>query len=287
MADYQDIRGLRVKYLSADPDNAVGGEVWYNSTTGTLRSVVQTEAWSSAPFLGTPRFAAAGASTQTSGLIFGGWGGPGGGGPFTPSTEEYDGSGWSAGGTMNNHRHYMLGLGATATAALAGGGEPVPFIQKTEEYNGTAWTEVNNNPTPFKNQFTGTGTQTAGLSIMGYNQPAGTATNACYEYDGTNWTAATDMGTALYDQTGNSGTQTAGLVVGGWNGSANITTTTAYDGTSWITNPSTARASSGHSAATGAPSTAALVQYRDGDTDGTEEFTAESTALNLKTITDS
>ena len=37
MAGYNEIRGLRVKYLSADPSNAEDGQVWYNSTTGNLR----------------------------------------------------------------------------------------------------------------------------------------------------------------------------------------------------------------------------------------------------------
>ena len=30
MAGYNEIRGLRVKYLSADPSNAEDGQVWYN-----------------------------------------------------------------------------------------------------------------------------------------------------------------------------------------------------------------------------------------------------------------
>ena len=45
MATYQDIKGLRVKYLSADPSRNGGGEVWYNSTTGTLKGVVKSEAF--------------------------------------------------------------------------------------------------------------------------------------------------------------------------------------------------------------------------------------------------
>jgi hypothetical protein len=37
MAGYNEIKGLRVKYLSADPSNAENGQVWYNSTSGNLR----------------------------------------------------------------------------------------------------------------------------------------------------------------------------------------------------------------------------------------------------------
>ena len=46
--------------------------------------------------------------------------------------------------------------------------------------------EVNTNPTPFRRSiYRSFGTQTAGLSIMGYQQPTGTVTGACFEYDGT------------------------------------------------------------------------------------------------------
>ena len=48
MAGYNEIRGLRVKYLSADPSNPEDGQVWYNSTTGTLRvQGIGVAAWSS------------------------------------------------------------------------------------------------------------------------------------------------------------------------------------------------------------------------------------------------
>ena len=236
MADYQDIRGLRVKYLSADPSNTVGGQVWYNSTTGALKTVVKTEAWSTGTPLANARFAGSGCGIQESALAFAGWGGPAPASASQTWTEEYDGTGWAAGGNMNNNRHYMCGMGATATAGLAGGGEPVPFIQKTEEYNGTAWTEVNTNPTPFKYQFTGTGIQTAALSIMGYQQPTGTVTNACFEYDGTNWTAGGSGNTARMSG-GGAGTQTATIAMGGNQPPANAAMGDAeeYNGTGWTT----------------------------------------------------
>ena len=42
MATYQDIKGLKVKYLSADPSNLSEGDVWYNSTSDTLKVAVDT-----------------------------------------------------------------------------------------------------------------------------------------------------------------------------------------------------------------------------------------------------
>ena len=49
MAGYNEIRGLRVKYLSADPSNAEDGQVWYNSTSGNLRvaGILAAGTWAS------------------------------------------------------------------------------------------------------------------------------------------------------------------------------------------------------------------------------------------------
>ena len=72
MATYQGIRGLRVKYLSADPSNTATGEVWYNSTTGTLKSLIDAQAWASGAPLITARQLGASAGTQTAALMAGG-----------------------------------------------------------------------------------------------------------------------------------------------------------------------------------------------------------------------
>ena len=236
MSTYREIIGKKIKNVSSDPSAGVDGEMWYNSTTGTFRGPAKLSAWTSGSPISHFRFATGGAGTQTAALLFGGYGGPGGGGVLA-YTEEYDGSGWTSTGDMNNARVYMCGMG-TQTAALAGGGEPVPFIQKTEEYNGSTWSEVNTNPTPFKYQFTGTGTQTAGLSIMGYQQPSGTVTNACFEYDGTNWAAGGSGNTARMSG-GGAGTQTATIAGGGNKPPANaaMADTETYNGTAWTTEP--------------------------------------------------
>ena len=48
MANYKEIKGLTVQNLSADPTLNAGteGQVWFNSTTGKLKSLVQLAAWS-------------------------------------------------------------------------------------------------------------------------------------------------------------------------------------------------------------------------------------------------
>jgi hypothetical protein len=47
MTTYKELFGKAVKYLSTDPTTEAEGQVWYNSTSGTFKSVVATAAWSS------------------------------------------------------------------------------------------------------------------------------------------------------------------------------------------------------------------------------------------------
>ena len=80
-----------------------------------------------------------GAGTQTAGLAIGGASST----AILNTSYEYDGSTWTAGGTMGTARSFArLGCG-TQTAALVAGGTP-PFTANTELYNGSTWTEVNN-----------------------------------------------------------------------------------------------------------------------------------------------
>ena len=37
MATYITVKGMAVEVLAADPSNPVEGQVWYNSTAGTLK----------------------------------------------------------------------------------------------------------------------------------------------------------------------------------------------------------------------------------------------------------
>ena len=141
MANYSDIRGYRVKYLSSDPtlSTANEGQVWYNSTEGTLKALVQIKAWSAGGNLNYARSTLAGVGTQTAGLVFGG--NP----PINDSTEEYNGYAWSYGGNLNLGGVQLSGAG-TQTAALGFARYVVPTTSAsnaTESYNGSTWTSVN------------------------------------------------------------------------------------------------------------------------------------------------
>ena len=71
MATYEDIYGKRVKFFDSDPtlDSTYEGQVWYDSSTGVLKSVVSSAA----------------AVTSTN---------------MPTATEEYGGSSWTSGGAL-------------------------------------------------------------------------------------------------------------------------------------------------------------------------------------------
>ena len=217
-----------------------------------------------------------GTGTQTAALAYGGY-------PNVNTSVHYDGTNWTAGGNLVAGRELLSDGIGTQTAALAAGGyirSPDSFVTNSEEYNGSSWAEGNNLNTARYGPG-GFGTQTAAVCHGGITTAQLANTE---EYDGTSWTNVTarpySAGNAM-----SSGTLTAGLVYGG-NPSGALTTTLGYDGTNWSTRPSMAlgRAMGGGSSA--GTSTLALATSGASPT-ATEEFTGETTALNVKTLTDS
>jgi hypothetical protein len=95
------------------------------------------------------------------------------------STEEYDGSAWTAGGNMGTARRVLAGAGIQ-TAGLAIGGQTTVNVANTEEYDGTAWTAGGNLATA-RRGLGGAGTQTAGLAFGGFTTVNSAATE---EYNG-------------------------------------------------------------------------------------------------------
>jgi len=229
MSTYQELKGLKIKYLSSDTsgDRIQEGEVFYNSSDFNLKSFVATAAWHSSSPLVTARYnQASGSTPTTAGVTFGGFvtPGPGPAHADTNVTEEYDGTGWASGGNMNTARSQFNGFGTQTTAVGAGG-----YINGSgdtalvEEYNGSTWTEVTNIPAARRGQA-GFGTLTAGVIVAGVPN-----SNATLEYDGTNWTAGNNIGTGM-DRTGGAG---AGILTAGIVASGDTTESFTYDGTNW------------------------------------------------------
>ena len=231
-----------------------------------------------------------GAGTQTAAVLFSGNPNP----STVTTTTEYDGTNYSEGGAMNNSRGYGPIASGTQTAALGGGGyNPSASpgnITVTEYYNGTAWTsQPAANPATYGGASGGT--QTATWMLAGIQQPP-SPTKAVVEWDGSSWTAGASYGTDHVVNLFGGGPQTAAWMCGGqiYPGSGLRAFTNHYDGTVWATAPSLGTARSG--ACQGGTQAAGLVaggisSLPSTRTDVTEEFTGETTSLNIETLTQS
>jgi len=276
MATYEEIYGKRVEVLSSDPtlNSSYEGQVWYNSATGTLKSVVAFDSWFSGSPLSETRRLAGGFGTTSAAITFGGF--PGN----KTSTEEYNGSGWSGGGALNNGNARFAGSVGTLTAGLRAGGlgSPTVYVDNVEEYNGTSWTSVNALPAAKgAGSIGGIGTQTAAIIAVGGTGIPTTADAASLKYDGTNWTAGGSMNTAR-TYTAGFGTQTAGLYAGGYVTAA-VANVETYDGTSWSETTDTSTGRYSLVSSNNSPQTSGIVAGGDaipGRTAATESWDGSS-----------
>ncbi len=265
MAGYNEIKGLKVKYLSDDPSNAENGQVWYNSTTGNLRvQGIGSGTWVSSTNLPTGRDYGTAGGTSTAGFIAGGELGPG---TFISTTFDYDGSGWAASGAMGDARIRMnLGVSGTQTAGLGVGGYSPGVVTAVEEYDGSSWSGGGALPTATQQSggagpqtsymmlgtdsdrseglsYNGSawgaegsssqgfaygalaGQETAALAFYGATSPSGSNRSTGEEYNGTAWTTVVP---SLPNQgnSGGAGGTTSGAVFAG-----NGTTARYWDGT--------------------------------------------------------
>ena len=99
MAEYINIKGQSIEVLASDPANPTLGQIWYNSTSNTLKGQgFGTASWATGSNLTTAREQLGSTGIQTAALAAGGEIAPAGG--ATTNSEEYDGSTWTAGGAI-------------------------------------------------------------------------------------------------------------------------------------------------------------------------------------------
>ena len=123
MAEYINIRGQSIEVVASDPANPTLGQIWYNSTSNTLKGggVTTAGAWATGGNLNTTRGQAGAAGTQNATVYFGGYTGT----ANTGATEEYDGSTWTTSpGSLNTARAELSGTGIQASALAFGGNSP-------------------------------------------------------------------------------------------------------------------------------------------------------------------
>jgi len=215
-----------------------------------------------------------------------------GGDPYRNESETYDGSSWTEGPNLPAGRQECAGCGTTSAALLAGGSVP-PFTGTSFEYDGSNWTAGGTNPAVMTN--TGAvGSVTAALVAAGYvGPPPSTAySSATYHYDGSSWTAGGNLveGMGFIRM---SGIQTSAILINGSNTGGTYATTQQYDGTNWVTGATRANAYSNQAASGTAPAGAAFsaggyIPPSPGSgylSKTCEEYVGETTALNVKTLT--
>ena len=171
----------------------------------------------------------------------------------------------------------MGSSGATNTAAMIFGGDPLPTRDNAETYDGSSWTE-GANLNSGRGFLGGTGTSTAALAIGGWIGPGSSApTNSkLHEYwNGTSWTELADQNTARAEG-GSCGTSTAALWIGGKvfpNTKQDIVE--EWNGTSWTEVADLVEVSHLHSPASQGTVTAALIAG-GADQGGTKQSETES-----------
>jgi len=239
MAGYNELKGLRVKYLSADPANPEDGQVWYNSTTGNLRvQGIGVGAWSSSSPTSSQHGDGSGCGEQTATVI---WGGYSPDNPqITNSTEEYNGSGWTTGG---NYPTTTIGSGSagvlTAALGISGRTGPGGNTNVVNNYDGSSWTATTNYPASNYGTI-GFGSQTAAVGLGGNPRadaaPSGVV-NSTFDWNGSAWTASGNYPSTI-SNAGGTGSETAGITAGGYNNSGTSQTFSAtYNGSTWTAGP--------------------------------------------------
>jgi hypothetical protein len=217
--------------------------------------------WTEIAEINTNRMNLGGTGSQTDGIIFGGDLDPG----ASATTEYWNGTSWTEINDLSTARVSLGSGGGSSSSGLAfGGNSGLPVnTAATEEfsapalftkenlgqvfYNSTSnafkvtkdnsgiplgtWASGGSFPTSAVERMGGAGTQTAAVSVAGYNPATPGAFNGVYEYNGTSWSTNPNSYPISVFGLWGSGTQTAGLFVGG---SPPLTgATNKFDGTTF------------------------------------------------------
>ena len=156
--------------------------------------------------------------------------------PALSSTEEYNGSSWSEGGTMITARFAgAVARLATQDAGMIGGGQSNNYHCQTEEYNGASWATGGNtiNTMGYRG---GAGTQNAALAVGGYKPVPLNAERCVEEYNGSTWSSVAAVPGNQEFNIPTTGTQNATIIAGGASNPPTIDnhcSVKTYDGTTW------------------------------------------------------
>jgi len=307
MAEYREIFGEAIQSL-ASSTGTIEGQIWYDSVNNAFKlQKFLPDTVSSSGNVNTARTQLGGVGTRNAGVIYGGespaltgatenydgtswttsgacpatksdmhhsgtqtaalWGG---GSPSSSGSFEYDGSTWTAGGSMTfSGRDFSGGSAGILTAALQIGGfiSPGNYSATMQQYDGTSWADIPQTypSAPRTAGMASCGTQTAALSSGG---PGGATDNL--SWDGSTWTTENNL------SIGSSAAVQLGTTANATHMTGHPASPPSYgveiqiwDGTCWSQSP--ASFSTGRAQATGGGS--ATDAYVAAGADGTPDYT--------------
>ena len=232
MSTYRKIHGRSIQAVTTDPTESVAeGQVWYNTSSDTFKSIVAGEAWSTGGSLATGRYSSGSLGTQTAGVQIAG------SSPTNVSNvEHYNGTGWSEETNYPSAGQTISGAG-TQTAGIAYGGSTPSQTANAFDYNGTAWTAANSLPYAANNIASCGLAKTSVIGAVGRDGSSGNSgTNKTVTFDGTNFANGPNINTTrMFNNSSGAGTGTAALIVGGFiDPSPNaMTNCEEYNGVAW------------------------------------------------------
>ena len=240
MATYEEIYGKRVKEFDSDPtlDDTYEGQVWYDKSSGVLKTIVKSAVVSSAANMptGTRAFGSIGNTSEA--YIAAAGANPGTN--YSTTAYEYDGSSWSGIPAVTYSRDSIPrgSLGTTSAGIVFGGMAPT-IRANTELWNGSSWSE-SGDLSDSRGSGQSFGTQTSCVTTGGYNEYSPPYwTNATEEFNGSSWTSGTATPLNTINGCG-VGTSTAGIIIGqqehpsnSYPGKSVLTQTKNYDGSAW------------------------------------------------------
>mgnify|MGYP006114223015 FL=1 len=229
MATYKNINGFPIQYLESDPTNPIEGQVWFNSTSKSLKGhgilgAVSTGTWSSGGSLNSTKGSGSGsAGINTAGLAVST--------RATNTCELYNGSSWTEVADRSTPTEFSGTFGSQTSAISATGQFPSGDIANVESWNGTSWSEIAD-----VNQARiamGKATSIAGnsLGLLFGGGPGGK--NETESWNGSAWTELNNLNTGRRYLSG-FGLSTSALGFGGETATAgSVNLVESWNGTSW------------------------------------------------------
>jgi len=215
MTTYKAIKGQQIKIVSSDPSPVALGDVWYNSTSNTVKAYAKSSSWAiDADMTGTNRGTGYSAGTKDAGWIAGGRPGA------QTATSEYDGTSYSAGGALNTGSN-TGGSAGTGTTGLRAGGNAGGLT--CEEYASSTWTAGGAIPSASYPRSSTYGCAGSGKSVdaawITGGGPGGEGTpgwTTSKQYNGTAWSSAGASDNIRWTAAA-AGSESAGNYFGGYN----------------------------------------------------------------------